>query len=65
MGGVLNASFVVLRLKCIFEIGLKLWTQYDDNFIVNFIVGWILDMSEKRVFIHRKIYNLQKCFDLE
>ena len=40
---------VVLRFKCIFELGFKLWTQSNDNLIDEFIVGWRLVMSEKKV----------------
>ena len=45
---------VVLRFKCIFELGFKLWTQSNDNLIDEFIVGWRLVMSEKRVFFQWK-----------
>ena len=39
---------VVLIFKCVFELGFKLWTESNDNIIDNFIVGWILIMSEKK-----------------
>ena len=39
---------VVLRVKCVFELGYKLWTESNDNIIDNFIVGWRLVMSEKK-----------------
>ena len=39
---------VVLRVKCVFELVYKLWTESNDNIIDKFIVGWILVMSEKK-----------------
>ena len=45
---------VVLIFKCVFELGLKLWTQSNDNLIDNFIIRWRLVMSEKRVFLRWK-----------
>ena len=39
---------VVLRFKCVFELGFKLWTESNDNLIDKFIVGWRLFMSEKK-----------------
>ena len=38
---------VVLRFKCVFGLGYKLWTESNDNLIDKFIVGWRLFMSEK------------------
>ena len=38
----------MLIFKCVFELGLKLWTESNDNIIDNFIVGWRLVMSEKK-----------------
>ena len=40
--------FVLLRFKCIYEFGFKLWTQSNDNLIDKLIVGWRLVMSEKK-----------------
>ena len=53
---------VVLRFKCIFELGFKLWTQSNHTFIV----GGILVMCEiKRIFIQWRSENVQNCFDSE
>ena len=30
---------VLLRFKCVFKLGFKLWTQSNDNLVDNFIVG--------------------------
>ena len=38
---------VLLRLKCAFELGFKLWTQSNDYLIDKFIVGRRLVVSEK------------------
>ena len=42
---------VVLRVQCVFELGFKLWTQSNDNLIDKLIVGWILVMSKKRLYL--------------
>ena len=45
---------VVLRFKCVFELGYKLWTESNDNIIDKFIVGWRLVISEKREYLQWK-----------
>ena len=40
--------WVGLKFQCIFELGFELLTQYNDNLIDKYIVGWILVMSEKK-----------------